>query len=65
MIHHPCQIPNPGWALPFDSDGTQSTATRERMLADWEASNTLVIGTHFSAPTAGRIATKDGERRFV
>jgi glyoxylase-like metal-dependent hydrolase (beta-lactamase superfamily II) len=65
MIHHPCQIPNPGWALPFDSDSRQSTATREQMLADWESSNTLVIGTHFSAPTAGRIQTGGGERRFV
>jgi glyoxylase-like metal-dependent hydrolase (beta-lactamase superfamily II) len=65
MIHHPCQIPNPGWALPFDFDPGESTATRERMLADWEASQALVIGTHFSAPTAGRITTENGSRRFV
>ncbi len=65
MIHHPCQIPNPGWALPFDHDSKQSTTTREQMLADWEQSNTLVIGTHFSAPTAGRIQTESGERRFA
>jgi glyoxylase-like metal-dependent hydrolase (beta-lactamase superfamily II) len=65
MIHHPCQIPNPGWALPFDHDSKQSTQTREQMLADWESSNTLVIGTHFSAPTAGHITTRDGERRFI
>ena len=65
MIHHPCQIPNPGWALPFDSDSTAAVATRERMLADWEASNTLVIGTHFNPPTAGHIATESGERRLI
>jgi glyoxylase-like metal-dependent hydrolase (beta-lactamase superfamily II) len=65
MIHHPCQIPNPDWALPFDFDPGESTATRERMLADWEASRALVIGTHFSGPTAGRIATENGSRRFV
>ncbi len=65
MIHHPCQIPNPGWALPFDTDSSEAVATRERMLADWEASDTLVIGTHFNAPTAGHIATENGERRFI
>ena len=38
---------------------------RERMLADWEANQALVIGTHFSAPTACRITTENGSRCFV
>jgi len=65
MIHHPCQIPNPGWALPFDSDSTAAVATRERMLADWEASNTLVIGTHFNPPFTGPSPTENGERCLI
>jgi glyoxylase-like metal-dependent hydrolase (beta-lactamase superfamily II) len=65
MMHHPCQIPHPTWAMPFDADPGQAVATRERMLAEWEASGILVIGTHFAAPTAGRITGRGGARRLV
>lgn len=65
MIHHPCQIPNPDWTIPFDYDLQQTVATRERMLSNWEASGILVIGTHFAAPTAGRIKQQGGSRRLA
>jgi glyoxylase-like metal-dependent hydrolase (beta-lactamase superfamily II) len=64
MMHHPCQIPHSEWTFAFDYDQDQVFATRERMLAEWEAAGTLVIGTHFAAPTAGRIGREGGMRRF-
>jgi len=66
MMHHPCQIPHGDWSMPFDADPQQTIATRERLLGEWETSGILVIGTHFAAPTAGRIGREDGGlRRLV
>ena len=64
MMHHPCQIPHADWSMPFDADPAQTVATRERMLTEWEEDGILVIGTHFCAPTAGRIGRENGWRRF-
>ena len=59
MIHHPCQIAHPDWCPDVDVDKRASTATRRAMLKDWAEQPVLVIGSHFSAPTAGYIK-KDG-----
>ena len=60
FIHHPCQMARPDWASAFDFDGRASTDTRNRVFAELAGTPTLVIGTHFAAPTAGRIV-RDGE----
>ena len=60
MMHHPCQIPHPEWQDRYDADHADAVATRERMLAEWSQSGTLVIGTHFTTPTAGRITREAG-----
>jgi glyoxylase-like metal-dependent hydrolase (beta-lactamase superfamily II) len=60
FVHHPCQMAHTGWASHFDYDKAQSSATRRRMFEDFARDQTLVIGTHFAAPTAGRVV-KDGE----
>jgi glyoxylase-like metal-dependent hydrolase (beta-lactamase superfamily II) len=60
FIHHPCQMAHPEWASAADYDPDQSTKTRERMFGDLARGETLVIGTHFAAPTAGHVA-RDGE----
>jgi glyoxylase-like metal-dependent hydrolase (beta-lactamase superfamily II) len=66
MMHHPCQIPHADWSMPFDADLQQTIVTRQRLLGEWESSGILVIGTHFAAPTAGRIGREDsGMRQFV
>lgn len=54
-IHHPCQMTRPDWCSPADSDQGQAQATRESLLSDWLEAQTLVIGTHFASPTAGRV----------
>ena len=60
FIHHPCQFARPDWAAAVDSDQTQSTKTRNEVFARLADTPTLVIGTHFATPTAGRIV-RDGE----
>ena len=59
MTHHPCQLAHPDWSPPFDSDRKASAATRARLFAEWADQPILVIGTHYAAPTAGRIV-RDG-----
>ena len=60
MMHHPCQIARPDWSSNFDSDQAWSRRTRHAFLEDAAATDTLVIGTHFATPTAGRVV-RDGE----
>jgi glyoxylase-like metal-dependent hydrolase (beta-lactamase superfamily II) len=57
--HHPCQIAHPDWSPWFDSDQAQAAKTRARLFAEWADQQALVIGTHFAAPTAGRVR-RDG-----
>ena len=60
MIHHPCQIAHPHWSSVADTNPDQSAATRHEFLQRYADRPVLVIGTHFAAPTAGRIV-RDGE----
>lgn len=60
FIHHPCQMARPDWAAVVDYDKMQSTKTRHEVFARLAGTPTLVIGTHFAAPTAGRIV-RDGD----
>jgi len=59
MTHHPCQLAHPDWSPAFDSDRNAAAATRARLFAEWADQPILVIGTHYAAPTAGRVV-RDG-----
>jgi len=48
-----------------DVDGHRARTTRERMLARLAASESLLLGTHFAEPSAGRLVAYDGGYRFV
>jgi len=61
MIHHPCQIVHPQWSSSADVDPFVSATTRARFLERYSDRPVLIIGTHFAAPTAGRIV-RDGDR---
>ncbi len=61
MIHHPCQIAHPQWSSSADVDPFASATTRARFLERYSDRPVLIIGTHFAAPTAGRIV-RDGDR---
>ncbi|MGH7016568.1 MAG: MBL fold metallo-hydrolase, partial [Caulobacteraceae bacterium] len=58
-LHHPCQMAHPDWSPWFDSDPAASRLTRKALLAQAEREGALFIGTHFAAPTAGKVV-KDG-----
>ena len=59
MIHHPCQIRYVDWATTADVDQQRAILTRQIFLNRYADRPVLVIGTHFSGPSAGRIV-KDG-----
>ena len=63
MMHHPCQIARPHWTVSFDEDQEVAARCRANVLKELADSPTLVIGTHFAAPTAGKVVSdKDGYR---
>jgi len=59
MMHHPCQVTRPDWIAEFDTDKDAAAQRRRTMIGEWADKPYLIIGTHFSAPTAGHIR-KDG-----
>ena len=60
MIHHPCQIAYPDWNTYYDFDKSLSTKTRRRILEKNAGQNSIIIGSHFSGSSFGRII-KDGD----
>ena len=60
MLHHPVQCARPEWTSSADSVPEQAIATRRAFLARHAGTPTLVLGTHFATPTAGRIV-RDGD----
>jgi len=60
FIHHPCQLARPHWASAADYDAAASIRTRQEVFARLANQPTLVIGTHFAGPTAGRVV-RDGD----
>ena len=62
-IHHPCQMARPGWTTRIDSDAAAGIATRMQLLQRLAGTTTLLMGSHFAEPTAGRVvADGDGFR---
>ena len=57
FIHHPGQLAHPEWSVTTDYDPSDSVSTRERVFAELADGPTLVIGTHWPEPTAGKIAS--------
>ncbi len=61
-FHSPLQFAYPELAAwRFDSDPTQSTETRLSMIDRFADTDTLVLGTHFAPPTAGRLRRSGDE----
>lgn len=60
FLHHPCQMARLDWCSSADYDREQAKATRFAKLQELAGSPTLVIGTHFATPTAGRVVP-DGD----
>ena len=65
IFHHPIEIEFPDLLGNFDVDTEVAERTRKAFLSAHSGRNVLVIGTHFSPPTAGRIVQKGNSWRFV
>ncbi len=65
MIHHPCQILWPQWSTLADVDTQAGIQTRKAFLAQYSDSGTLIIGTHFATPTAGKVVAAGQGYKFV
>ena len=61
LVHHPAQLLEPSWGSPFDVDPDAARATRSAFVERFADSGTLVLGTHFGAPSAGRLAGSGAE----
>jgi len=57
MMHHPIQLAVPRTEARFDMDKAVGAATRAEFIHRFANKPTLVIGSHFPEPTAGRIVT--------
>jgi len=55
FIHHPCQMARLDWASSADYDAAAAQATRRAIFSRLAGTATLLIGTHFAKPTAGRV----------
>ncbi|WP_030147426.1 MULTISPECIES: MBL fold metallo-hydrolase [unclassified Streptomyces] len=59
-VHHPVQLTRPGIGACVDIDPAASEASRRTLLASLAGTHTLLLGTHFAPPTAGRVVV-DGD----
>ena len=64
FLHHPIQFNDPDLVSPFDVDNDTAIATRRRVFAEYADSPTLIIGTHFAGPTAGKLVRDGGTYRL-
>lgn len=64
VLHHPCQFAHPEWPSSPDADPARNRATRDALFRRFAGSGTLIIGTHFASPTAGRLHGAAGGYRF-
>ena len=60
FLHHPCQMARPDWCSTADYDRERAVRTRRDVLGRLAGTRTLLIGTHFATPAAGRVE-RDGE----
>jgi glyoxylase-like metal-dependent hydrolase (beta-lactamase superfamily II) len=61
VLHHPCQMVHPDWTTLADTYPDQTVTTRKQFLQSIKDTDTLLIGSHFANPVAGKVAS-DGEK---
>lgn len=67
IVHTPLQFLLPEiTADRFDADIAEAISTRRRIIDEMSAGDTLILGTHFPPPTAGRLGrSRDGDITFT
>ncbi len=64
LMHHPVQCAEPDRHGNFDGDKPMAARTRREFLERYSDGKSLVIGSHFPDPTAGRLARDGSGWRF-
>ncbi|MGX1973057.1 MBL fold metallo-hydrolase [Streptomyces kronopolitis] len=64
-VHHPVQFAHPAIGSCVDIDPERSEASRRRLLGSLADTDTLLLGTHFPPPTAGRVITEGDAYRLL
>ena len=64
LMHHPVQCAEPDREGNFDGDKPLACRTRREFLERYADGHSLVIGSHFSDPTAGRVVRDGASWRF-
>lgn len=64
LSHHPAQCGDPELATRFDSDIDAARRTRRAFFDGLAGKPVLVLGTHYAAPTAGRVRADGRNFRF-
>jgi glyoxylase-like metal-dependent hydrolase (beta-lactamase superfamily II) len=55
FLHHPCQMARTDWCSTADYDRERAMHTRRDVLGRLAGTRSLLIGTHFATPAAGRV----------
>ena len=64
MVHSPIQFAHPEWQSIADTDPAQAVQSRKWLVAEIADTPKRVIGTHFAAPTIGRVVSDGNRWRF-
>ncbi|QCB26238.1 MBL fold metallo-hydrolase [Streptomyces sp. SS52] len=64
-VHHPVQLAHPELGSCVDIDPALAASTRRSLLASLVGTDTLVLGTHFPPPTAGRVVAAGDAYRLT
>ncbi|MFC8999291.1 MBL fold metallo-hydrolase [Streptomyces rochei] len=64
-VHHPVQLAHPELGSCVDIDPALAASTRRSLLASLAGTDTLVLGTHFPPPTAGRVVAAGDSYRLA
>lgn len=64
-VHHPVQLAHPAVGACVDIDPERSEVSRRELLGSLAGTDTLVLGTHFAPPTAGRVVTHQDAYRLL
>jgi len=64
VMHHPCQIAHQEWTTEADTYPDQTVETRRKFLNKVKDTDTLVIGSHFANPVAGKVVSRKKELRL-
>jgi len=65
VMHHPAQCADLDLKTRFDVDPEAARRMRREFLEKYKDGRVLVLGTHFAAPTGGRVVRDGGAFRFI